>query len=140
MKHSSDKQGSNSDYQASLICAGYDSASKGGQIFGITPGGSLWEEDNFCVSGSGSTILLGYLDDALHQAQENNFASELTEEEAIQLVTKLLRLSIARDGSSGGLVRLYVINENGLDERTVYPKSSTTTSGAEELKGFAAPS
>lgn len=144
--------GSGSPLQASLICAGYDSGTNGGQIFGIVPGGSLWEEENFCVSGSGSTVLLGYLDDALKNAKQN-FTSAYAEEEAIALVTKLLRLSIARDGSSGGLVRLYVINRNGLEERIVYPftntggKTSTTGStirGPDKLKytdleGFAKP-
>ena len=142
--------------QVSLICAGYDEGTNCGQIFGITPGGSLWEEDNFCVSGSGSTILLGYLDDALQQMKKG-FSSDFTEEEAIALVTKLLRLSIGRDGSSGGLVRLYVVNRNGLEERTIYPftntlaasssgsSATTATSGSgettyAELKGFATPS
>ncbi len=137
-------------FQASLICAGYDEDS-GGQIFGITPGGSLWEEKNFCVSGSGSTILLGYLDDAL-QSTDGDFSSDLTKEEATALVTKLLRLSIGRDGSSGGLVRLYVIDRTGLQETTVYPSTTesssaekSTTSGSStdttftELEGFASP-
>ena len=153
MRHSS---GGGDGLQASLICAGFDEGTNGGQIFGITPGGSLWEEDNFCVSGSGSTILLGYLDDAL-QRMKKGFSSDFTEEEAIALVTKLLRLSIGRDGSSGGLVRLYVVNRNGLEERTVYPFANTraasssgssaaaATSGSgettyAELKGFATPS
>ena len=143
------------DFQASLICAGYDEGTESGRIFGITPGGSLWEEDDFCVSGSGSTILLGFLDDAL-QHTRGSFSSGLTEVEAIALVTKLLRLSIARDGSSGGLVRLYVINRDGLEERTVYPftdvlepttgrtESETATRDREkrkyeDLKGFATP-
>jgi len=137
--------------QASLICAGYDASSNRGRIFGITPGGSLWEEDDFCVSGSGSTILLGYLDDALQD--KKSFSSDLTREKAISLVTKLLKLSIGRDGSSGGLVRLYVIDENGLEETTVYPfleggdvsnsgtKRATTDvqSTYSELEGFATP-
>jgi 20S proteasome subunit beta 1 len=124
--------------QASLICAGYDAATNGGQIFGITPGGSLWEEDNFCVSGSGSTILLGYLDDFLQT--KTSFSSDLTRDEAIALVTKLLRLSIGRDGSSGGLVRLYVINEDGLEEKTVYPfMEGDGESTYSELEGFATP-
>lgn len=137
-------------FQASLICAGYDEDC-GGQIFGITPGGSLWEEENFCVSGSGSTILLGYLDDAL-QSTDGDFSSDFTKEEATALVTKLLRLSIGRDGSSGGLVRLYVIDRTGLKETTVYPSpienSSTEQSTASassqastytDLEGFAPP-
>mmetsp|Transcript_5904 Transcript_5904/g.14265 ORF Transcript_5904/g.14265 Transcript_5904/m.14265 type:complete len:278 (+) Transcript_5904:94-927(+) len=123
---------SQSDYQASLICAGFDES--GGRIFGITPGGSLWEESKFCVSGSGSTILLGYLDDA-----QENF-EHLTKKDAIQLVTKLLRLSIGRDGSSGGLVRLYVIDKSGLEERTVYPSDGESKESYTELEGFATPS
>ncbi len=133
---------SNNDYQASLICAGYDET-EGSKVFGITPGGSLWEEPNFCVSGSGSTILLGYLDDAL---QLGDFSKNLSKDEAIALVTKLLRLSIGRDGSSGGLIRLYVIDESGLEEKTIYPSegahesiSSTSEEGYKELKGFATP-
>jgi len=133
---------SKNDYQASLICAGYDET-EGSKIFGITPGGSLWEEPNFCVSGSGSTILLGYLDDAL---QTGDFCKSLNKDEAIALVTKLLRLSIRRDGSSGGLVRLYVIDESGLEEKTIYPSEGVTESakgaseeGYKELKGFATP-
>ena len=139
------------NFQASLICAGYDENS-GGRILGITPGGSLWEEDNFCVSGSGSTILLGYLDDAL-QNISGDFSSHYTKEEAIALVTKLLKLSIGRDGSSGGLVRLYAIDQNGLQETTVYPDAIESSDSAEEstassssndnsfqdLEGFAPP-
>ena len=88
---------------------------------------------------------------------EERFSSDFTKEEAIALVTKLLRLSIGRDGSSGGLVRLYVVNRNGLEERTIYPftnnlaasssgsSATTATSGSgettyAELKGFATPS
>mmetsp|Transcript_27219 Transcript_27219/g.63829 ORF Transcript_27219/g.63829 Transcript_27219/m.63829 type:complete len:349 (+) Transcript_27219:72-1118(+) len=153
MRNSNPQGGGN--FQASLICAGYDEETKSGRIFGITPGGSLWEENDFCVSGSGSTILLGFLDDALEQTKES-FSKGLTEVEGIALVTKLLQLSIARDGSSGGLVRLYLINRDGLEERTVYPfsdvveatggrkKSGIGTSNGEkgtcvELEGFASP-
>ena len=152
-------------FQASLICAGYDEEQNGGRIFGITPGGSLWEEDNFCVSGSGSTILLGYLDDALQQHSNNNNIEgnyfDFSKEQALALVTKLLRLSIGRDGSSGGLVRLYVVDRTGLEETTVYPDGTSKTSSSEqrepleaidgdgasketttytELEGFATPS
>lgn len=107
-----------SSLQASLICAGYNAVDRKGQIYCITPGGSLWEEDHFCVSGSGSTVLLGYLDSLF---DTKDVASTYTEEETIELVTKLLRLSISRDGSSGGLIRLYVINENIIREHTIYP-------------------
>ena len=161
-----DSSSSSSTLQASLICAGYNAIKGEGQIYGITPGGSLWEEDYFCVSGSGSIILLGYLDSLFADNNNNNnnnnnnmnmkeVSSQYTEKEAIELVTKLLKLSIARDGSSGGLIRLYVIDQYGLKERTVYPfsgdssssddsSSSSSSSGGDattvvDLKGFAKP-
>ena len=110
-----------SPLQASLICAGYDGGTRCGQIFGLAPGGSLWEEDHFCMSGSGSTVLYGDLDDLFDTRKKAGSLPDLSEEDATALVEKLLKLSIGRDASSGGLVRLYVIDQNGLDERTIYP-------------------
>jgi 20S proteasome subunit beta 1 len=128
-----DKMRSESEpLQASLICAGYDKDNNNGdgegRIFGILPGGSLWEEEVFCVSGSGSTVLMGHLDSL--KLDSSNLYSE---EEAIGLVTKLLRLSIARDGSSGGLIRIMVLKQGGVQELTVYPEAQTSR----ELPGFA---
>ena len=113
-----------SPLQASLICAGYDGA---GRIFGIAPGGSLWEEDVFCVSGSGSTFLLGHLDSLKLKP------ASITESEAVELVTQWVGLSISRDGSSGGLVRVMVLTKGGVKETTVYPKTSIRR----DLSGFA---
>ena len=116
--------------QASLICAGCDNDT-GGKIFGIASSGTLWEEDIFCVSGSGSTILLGHLD-SLKLTKDNLYS----EEEAVELVTKLLRLSIARDGSSGGLIRLVIMKRGSeLKETTIYPEPPETATP--KLAGFA---
>ena len=133
--------------QASLICAGYDGLAKEGQIFGIAPGGSLWEEDYFCVSGSGSTLLLGMLDakvKAKMATKEENEPALFTKDEAEELVQELLQLSIARDGSSGGLIRIVVMSADGMEQKTVYPKPPNALDGGEtkeetmkELKGFA---
>jgi 20S proteasome alpha/beta subunit len=63
-----------------------------------------------------------------------------SEEQAIALVTKLLKLSIKRDGSSGGLIRILVLNAKGVREMTVYPQdiaTSSSSSDPEELPGFA---
>jgi 20S proteasome subunit beta 1 len=129
-----------SSLQASLICAGYDDDSSsssgggGGRIFGIAPGGTLWEEAVVCVSGSGSTFLYGHLD-SLELTSRNLYS----EEKAIALVTQLLKLSIKRDGSSGGLIRILVLNAKGVQEMTVYPQdtATSTSSDPEELSGFA---
>jgi 20S proteasome subunit beta 1 len=119
-----DKMRSESSLQASLICAGYDGA---GRIFGIAPGGSLWEEDVFCVSGSGSTFLMGHLDSLKLKS------TTITEDQAVELVTQWVRLSIARDGSSGGLIRIMVLTQGGVKEITVYPEVAASP----DLPGFA---
>jgi Proteasome subunit len=101
----------------------------GGRIFGISPGGSLWEEDHFCVSGSGSTLLLGYLD-ALDMEEVR---TRWTKDRAVRLVAKLLQLAMARDGSSGGLVRIVAMDKHGVHEVTVLP--GTPSSGGGVLSG-----
>jgi 20S proteasome subunit beta 1 len=127
--------------QASLICAGYDGKAR---IFCITPGGSIWEENSFCVSGSGSTVLLGYLDALDDKSSPSSQHLVSTKQEAIALVTKLLQLSIARDGSSGGLLRILVVNLDGVEELTIHPTSKFKTDmdnmdGTVDLKGFSKP-
>eukprot|EP00526_Cylindrotheca_closterium_P018177 CAMPEP_0113633560 /NCGR_PEP_ID=MMETSP0017_2-20120614/17467_1 /TAXON_ID=2856 /ORGANISM="Cylindrotheca closterium" /LENGTH=290 /DNA_ID=CAMNT_0000544207 /DNA_START=169 /DNA_END=1041 /DNA_ORIENTATION=- /assembly_acc=CAM_ASM_000147 len=119
--------------QASLICAGCDEE---GKIFAIAPSGTLLEEDVFAVSGSGSTVLLGHLD-SLKISRDELYS----EKEAVALVTKLLRLSIGRDGSSGGLIRLVVMKKGKkLREITVYPDApASTTKSTFNIPGFAAP-
>ena len=54
----------------------------------------------------------------------------------MELVTKLLRLSIARDGSSGGLIRLVIMKRGSeLKETTIYPEPPETATP--KLAGFA---
>ena len=129
--------------QASLICAGYDGNDENDddhsmpRIYSIAPNGSLLEEDVFCVSGSGSTFILGHLDHELREGSDH-----LEEADAIAMVTRMLQLSIHRDGSSGGLIRIIVMNhKDGLKELVVYPESpplSTTTKHADDnLSSFA---
>jgi 20S proteasome alpha/beta subunit len=125
--------------QASLICAGYDDTdtddtdtnnNKQPRIYSIAPNGSLLEEDIFCVSGSGSMFILGHLD---HELRDGS--NHLEEADAIAMVTRMLQLSIRRDGSSGGLIRILVMNaQDGLKEITVYPESPPLTTTTTTLK------
>ena len=140
------------DLSASLICAGYDHGRGEGLIYSISPGGSAVEEPLFAVQGSGSGYILGHIDanydrrslDGKHSAED------WTEDEAIDFVTKLVGLAVARDGSSGGFVRMLVIDRSGKREitRTLDGPNATTTSKQLQeqgtgdfvsLKGFAPP-
>lgn len=101
---------------ASLICAGYDSELGRGVIYTITPGGTVFEEKAWAAGGSGSTYILGHLD-SCHPKDElgkdSNDQILNSEEEALDFISKALSLAMDRDGSSGGFMRMYVINKDG---------------------------
>lgn len=111
------------DLMASLICAGFDanSATTNENIYSILPGGSLLKEDAFAVSGSGSTFIMGHMDHHLVNAAS---LLPLEEEDAIKFVVKAISLAIARDASSGGFVRIYVMDSRrGLRTFVASPKA-----------------
>jgi len=107
----------NESLSASLICAGYDSELGRGVIYTITPGGTVFEEKVWAAGGSGSTYILGHLD-SCHPKDllgEGSSDSQIlnSEEEALDFVSNALSLAMDRDGSSGGFIRMYVINRDG---------------------------
>lgn len=127
----------NEGLQVSLIVAGYDSDLQKGRIFSIATSGVLFEENEFAVSGSGSTYALGYLDQKVPKG-----ASELlSEEEATEICGKALELAMDRDGSSGGGSTMFSITAEGQGPIISSPAASKKErTGAEEcLPGFANP-
>jgi 20S proteasome subunit beta 1 len=89
-----------------MIVAGWD-PKKGGQVYGCPIGGTLAvgeaEQKGWAVDGSGSTYIWGYLD--AHWKPEG-----MTREDAEALCVEALALAMARDGSSGGVVRLVTVD------------------------------
>lgn len=88
---------------AGIIVGGYDEK-KGGQVFTVPLGGSLVQQP-FAIGGSGSSYIYGYCD--------ANFKEGMTREECIEFVKNSLSLAMARDGSSGGVIRLVIIDKDG---------------------------
>lgn len=107
-----------SPLEASLLCAGVDSDGVG-RLYSILPNGTLLQHGNYAVSGSGSTYIMGYLD---HFVNDSN--NLLEEEQAIELVKEAIQLAMNRDGSSGGLIRLYSLASKKRKSITIYPSSS----------------
>jgi len=101
----------NNELQASLICAGYDHVREEGVIFSIDLGGTLMEQHDFACNGSGSGYILGHIDKFINARDFS--CSRMSEEEAVEFVGSSIELAMDRDGSSGGVVRIYVINRNG---------------------------
>jgi 20S proteasome subunit beta 1 len=63
------------------------------------------------IGGSGSTYLYGYCD--------ANYKAGMTKDQTIDFVKNAVSLAISRDGSSGGVIRIAAINEDGV-QRLLY--------------------
>lgn len=138
----------------SLLIAGYNTATNTPEIYSLAPSGALLTESNFAVAGSGSAYIIGHLDDYFrqlqrhhHQQQHQNTENQqqkssllLEEGDAIELCHRVVQLAINRDGSSGGVIRLCVINQQGIRQLTVLPPSALSSKNeAAFLPGFADP-
>ncbi|KAI5642370.1 proteasome subunit domain-containing protein [Phthorimaea operculella] len=94
---------------AGILVAGWDKKN-GGQIYSVPIGGMV-QRQQVAIGGSGSTYVYGYMD--------ANFKPNFTKQQAMDFVTKTLALAISRDGSSGGVVRLGVITEAGVERSVI---------------------
>ena len=115
-------------------------------IYVILPSGACWPEDRFAVAGSGSSYILGFLDHHLQHSGSSSSSSSIKQDEAVSLCRQALSLAMARDGSSGGLCRIFVVTAQGCTEMTYPPTVATnggksdadkTAGAANALKGFA---
>ncbi|XP_057678841.1 proteasome subunit beta type-6 [Corythoichthys intestinalis] len=104
---------------AGIIVAGWDRR-KGGQVYCVPVGGMLARQP-VSVGGSGSTYIYGFMD--------SNYKAGLNREQCLELTAAALSLAMERDGSSGGVVRLASISEEGVERRVILgnqlPKFST---------------
>lgn len=89
-----------------IICAGWDSHN-GGSVYSIAGGGTILKVP-IMFMGSGSTYVYALVD--------AEWRADMNKEEAQQLVKKALSHCIARDGSSGGCIRLVSIDKDGVEK------------------------
>lgn len=89
---------------AGIIVAGWD-ARDGGSVYEIPLGGTCVRQQ-LAVGGSGSSYIMGFLD--------ATFRVGMTRDEALAFVRAALAHAMARDGSSGGVIRTVVINADGV--------------------------
>lgn len=88
---------------AGVIIGGWDPI-YGGSVYNIPLGGTCIEMP-FAIGGSGSTYIYGLVD-----SEYKNGASK---EESKTLVKKAVSHAMARDGSSGGVIRTVVVDASG---------------------------
>lgn len=86
---------------AGVIVGGWDPVEKG-SVYNIPLGGTCIKMP-FAIGGSGSTYIYGLVD--------SEFRPDLTKEEALVLVKKAISHAMARDGSSGGIIRTVTVTE-----------------------------
>lgn len=88
---------------AGIIIAGYD-PEEGGQVYAIPLGGTCVRQ-KVAFGGSGSTYIYGWVDE--------RYRPGMNRDECIQFVRDALSHAMARDGSSGGVIRTVCIDKNG---------------------------
>ena len=97
---------------AGIIVAGWDKR-LGGQVYTVPLGGMLIRQP-FSIGGSGSTYVYGHVD--------STFREGMSKEECVEFVKKTLALAMARDGSSGGVIRLGIITKDGIERQIIRGK------------------
>ena len=98
---------------AGVIVAGWDPV-EGGSVYSIPMGGTCLKVP-FALGGSGSMFIYGLVDAEYKQAELVNADTPLTPEHARVLVKKAISHAMARDGSSGGIIRTVLVAETGND-------------------------
>uniref|UniRef100_A0A672LAF7 proteasome endopeptidase complex n=1 Tax=Sinocyclocheilus grahami TaxID=75366 RepID=A0A672LAF7_SINGR len=90
------------------------------QVYTVPVGGMMTRQP-VSVGGSGSSYIYGYVD--------SNYRVGMSKEECLKFTAEALALAMERDGSSGGVVRLAVITEQGVERQAILgnqlPKFST---------------
>lgn len=89
---------------AGVIVAGWDPA-QGGSVYEIPLGGTCVRQQ-FAVGGSGSSYVYGLVDSL--------FREGMTRDECLAFVRRVVAHAMARDGSSGGVIRTVVIDKDGV--------------------------
>jgi 20S proteasome subunit beta 1 len=97
---------------AGMIIGGWD-RKLGAQVYGIPLGGSM-QRVPFTVGGSGSAYIYGWCD--------NTWRENMSRSDAEAWVARAISLAIARDASSGGVVRLVTIHDKGSSRQMLEPR------------------
>lgn len=96
---------------AGIICAGYDKHNKG-TVYQIPIGGSVHQLD-YAIAGSGSTFIYGWCNE--------NYKPNMEKDECIEFIKTALSEAIKWDGSSGGVIRMVVLTERGVERLLFLP-------------------
>ncbi|RWS06963.1 proteasome subunit beta type-6-like protein [Dinothrombium tinctorium] len=94
---------------AGIIVAGWDKR-YGGQVYSIPLGGMMVRQSAI-AGGSGGTYIYGYID--------KFYKPRMTREECIKFVIEGISLAMERDASSGGVIRVAIIDKEGVEKKII---------------------
>lgn len=97
---------------AGIICAGYDPKNKG-SIYLIPIGGSIHKQE-YAIAGSGSTFIYGWCDE--------NWKPNMEKDECVSFIKNALSEAIKWDGLSGGVIRMVILTDAGVERLIFYPE------------------
>lgn len=114
---------------AGLICGGWDPYD-GGQVYEIPLGGTIMKQ-KFALGGSGSTYIYGLVDATYKENMSKDECKIFVKNgNMIFILIKIFNFIIiiliaiahamARDGSSGGVIRLVIIDKDGVQKECLY--------------------
>ncbi|XP_005179502.1 proteasome subunit beta type-6 [Musca domestica] len=99
---------------AGIIVAGWDKK-KGGQVYSIPLGGML-KREACTIGGSGSSYIYGFV--------REFFKPNMKKDDCVEFVKKAVRHAMYHDGSSGGVVRIGIITEDGIERKLFFNTES----------------
>ena len=94
---------------AGIIVGGVDPVN-GGEVYAIPLGGTCVKVP-FAIGGSGSTYIYGHVDET--------YKPNMTKTECIDFVKNAVAHAMARDGSSGGIIRIVSITPDDVERQYV---------------------
>ncbi|KAH8289123.1 hypothetical protein KR054_000591, partial [Drosophila jambulina] len=110
---------------AGIIVAGWDDT-KGGQVYNIPLGGMMIRLP-YAIGGSGSPYLKGYVN--------TRYKPGMNAKQCIELVKTAVQQGIRFDSSSGGVVRIGVIDKDGM-KRHLFCNSDSGNPEATKYQSF----
>jgi len=94
---------------AGILVAGWDEIN-GGTVYNIPSGGAMVQAP-YAMGGSGSIFLYSFMD--------QHYKQGLAKEQCLNLLRTAVSHAMARDGSSGGMMRTIVITRDGTEHATI---------------------
>ena len=79
-------------------------------MYALPIGGALLRRP-YATGGSGSTYIYGFCD--------AHYKPGMSKQQCVEFVDKALSHAMARDGSSGGCLRLAIVDEAGVDRQFI---------------------